>query len=56
MTANPADAPPPPASRAGQEYEVTRQLQRQQRQDEGTAIPIAIANGGTIIADAYSAA
>ena len=34
----------------------TRQLQRQQRQDEGTAIPIAIANGGTIIADAYSAA
>jgi len=39
-----------------EEYEVTRQLQRQQRQDEGTAIPIAIANGGTIIADAYSAA
>jgi hypothetical protein len=36
-----------------EEYEAIKLLQRQMREQSGVA-PVAIANGGTIIADAYS--
>jgi len=37
-----------------EEYEALKTLQKQMRDSQGVAAPVAIANGGTIIADAYS--
>ena len=37
-----------------EEFEVAKQLQKQMREEKAGTVPAAIANGGTIIADAYS--